>query len=42
VSVGLSTGLLLFVVGVFVLLRTVVKDSEGRNLVDRIVDVAKG
>lgn len=40
-NTGLATGLLLFVVGVFALLRTIVHDSNGRNLVDRIVELAK-
>lgn len=38
---GLATGLLLALVGAFVLLRTVVQDSGGQNLVDRIVAMAK-
>lgn len=33
----MATGLLLVLIGVFLVLRTVVKDGQGRNLVDRIL-----
>lgn len=33
----MATGLLLFLAGAWVLLRTVVKNDEGENLVDRVL-----
>ena len=39
---GLATGALLLLVGVWVVSRTVVHDSSGHNLIDRIVAYASG
>jgi hypothetical protein len=39
---GLATGLLLALVGAWIVSRTVVHDAQGQNLVDRIVAYATG
>jgi hypothetical protein len=39
---GLATGAFLLLVGVWVVSRTIVHDSQGKNLVDRIIEYASG
>lgn len=36
---GLASGLLLVALGAFLVLRTVVRDDQDRNLVDRILEL---
>lgn len=38
----LAGGLLLIVIGVFVVARTVIHDASGQNLVDRLLSIAGG
>ena len=39
---GVAGGLLLIVIGVFVVARTVIHDASGQNLVDRLLSIAGG
>ena len=39
---GLATGALLLILGVWIMLRTFVHDANGKNLVDRLVELGKG